>query len=149
MVKGALGSPGSIARCHDRVVNKARIAPEPAAYAQRSCAAVRAFLRPRDRSWGFRSHGDGVRSSVPENSQKPGICRAISQVLLHMDGYGVTQDLGLQSRNWPECVERRMRTTRSTLNPGNSGFLSKTDTGWSPLAACQEAHSANTGLVLR
>jgi hypothetical protein len=36
----------SLARGHTGVVQKLRIAPEPAAYAQRSCAAVRAFLRP-------------------------------------------------------------------------------------------------------
>jgi hypothetical protein len=43
--KGSVGRPRRLARLHGRVVNKARIAPEPAAYAQRSCAAVRAFLR--------------------------------------------------------------------------------------------------------
>src|ERR1022692_2806486 len=34
----------SLARWHVAVVQKLRIAPEPAAYAQRSCAAVRASL---------------------------------------------------------------------------------------------------------
>jgi hypothetical protein len=105
-----------LAQWHGRVVNKARIAPEPAGCAQRSCPAVRAFLRPFKGNspttvgWGIghraetseavvtstlhpprRRYGwaDGIGAAAvlecPEEATR-GICRAISQVLLHMDG---------------------------------------------------------------
>jgi hypothetical protein len=108
-----------LASPHVALVHKARIATEPAAYAQRSCAAVRAFLRPFKGSFAYdngmgnrhraetseavvtstlhpprRRYGwaDGIGAAAvlecPEEATR-GICRAISQVLLHMDGYGV------------------------------------------------------------
>ena len=105
------------ARWHLAVVQKPRIAPGPAGCAQRSCAAVRAFLRPFKGSFAYdsgmgnrhraetseavvtstlhpprRRYGwaDGIGAAAvlecPEEATR-GICRAISQVLLHMDGY--------------------------------------------------------------
>jgi len=107
-----------LARWHVAVVQKLRIASEPLSCAQRSCAAVRAFLRPFKGSFAYdngmgnrhraetseavvtstlhpprRRYGwaDGIGAAAvlecPEKATR-GICRAISQVLLHMDGYG-------------------------------------------------------------
>jgi hypothetical protein len=115
----------SPARWHAAVVQKLRIAPEPAAYAQRSCAAVRGFLRPFKGSFAYdngmgnrhraetseavatstlhpprRRYGwaDGIGAAAvlecPEEATR-GIRRAISQVLLHIDGYRVSQDFSL------------------------------------------------------
>jgi len=135
--KGSVGRPRRLARLHGRVVNKARIAPEPAAYAQRSCAAVRAFLRTFKGSFAYdngmgnrhraetseavvtstlhpprRRYGwaDGIGAAAvlecPEEATR-GTCRAISQVLLHMDGYRVNQDLrSLNSSPVPHSEER-------------------------------------------
>jgi hypothetical protein len=119
-----------LASPHVALVHKARIATEPAAYAQRSCAAVRAFLRPFKGNspttvgWGIghraetseavvtstlhpprRRYGwaDGIGAAAvldcPEEATR-GTYRAISQGLLHMDGYRVTQELSEFNRGF-------------------------------------------------
>ena len=108
-----------LAGWHGRVVNSARIASEPLSCAQRSCRAVRAFLRPFKGSFAYdngmgnrhraetseavvtstlhpprRRYGwaDGIGAAAvldcPEEAT-PSVRRAISQGLLHMDGYRV------------------------------------------------------------
>ena len=108
-----------LASPHVALVHKARIAPGPLSCARRSCSAVRAALRPFKGSFAYdngmgnrhraetseavvtstlhpprRRYGwaDGIGAAAvlecPEEATR-GICRAISQVLLHMDGYRV------------------------------------------------------------
>ena len=105
-----------LASPHVALVHKARIAPEPLSCTQGACAAVRAFLRPFKGSFAYdnemgnrhraetseavvtstlhpprRRYGwaDGIGAAAvlecPEEATR-GICRAISQGLLHMDG---------------------------------------------------------------
>ena len=117
--KGSVGRPRRLARLHGRVVNKARIAPEPAACARKvmrrralapatfqrelahdngmgnrhraetSEAVVTSTLHPPRRRYGW---ADGIGAAAvlecPEEAT-PSVRRAISQVLLHMDGYRV------------------------------------------------------------